>query len=110
MVKIGYARVSSTDQNLDRQIAGLRAEGCDKTFCQKASALPCIAKVLGASQIDDEIATPSHPVQAVGTRDDWRDCASARLYWLSAGLSQQASKMIRRSACAACRRSNAGQV
>jgi DNA invertase Pin-like site-specific DNA recombinase len=37
MVKIGYARVSSLDQNLDRQIAALRAEGCNKIFREKAS-------------------------------------------------------------------------
>jgi DNA invertase Pin-like site-specific DNA recombinase len=29
MRKIGYARVSSTSQNLDRQIAALRAEQID---------------------------------------------------------------------------------
>jgi len=32
MRKIGYARVSSTDPNLDRQIAALRAEGCDEIY------------------------------------------------------------------------------
>jgi DNA invertase Pin-like site-specific DNA recombinase len=37
MLKIGYARVSSLDQNLDRQIATLRAEGCDEIFREKAS-------------------------------------------------------------------------
>ena len=37
MIKVGYARVSSIDQNLDRQIAALRAEGCDKIFREKAS-------------------------------------------------------------------------
>jgi DNA invertase Pin-like site-specific DNA recombinase len=37
MMKVGYARVSSIDQNLDRQIAALRAEGCDKIFREKAS-------------------------------------------------------------------------
>ena len=36
-IKIGYARVSSLEQNLDRQIAALRAEGCDKIFREKAS-------------------------------------------------------------------------
>jgi len=37
MRKIGYARVSSADQNLDRQIAALRAEGCDEIYREKAS-------------------------------------------------------------------------
>jgi DNA invertase Pin-like site-specific DNA recombinase len=35
--KIGYARVSSQGQNLDRQIAALRSERCDKIFREKAS-------------------------------------------------------------------------
>jgi DNA invertase Pin-like site-specific DNA recombinase len=35
--KIGYARVSSRDQNLDRQIAALRTERCDEIFREKAS-------------------------------------------------------------------------
>jgi DNA invertase Pin-like site-specific DNA recombinase len=37
MKKIGYARVSSLDQNLDRQIAALRAEGCDAIYREKVS-------------------------------------------------------------------------
>lgn len=36
-MKIGYARVSDPSQNLDRQIAALRAEGCDKVFADKAT-------------------------------------------------------------------------
>jgi DNA invertase Pin-like site-specific DNA recombinase len=38
MRKIGYARVSAPHQNLDRQIAALRAERCDRIFREKASA------------------------------------------------------------------------
>src|SRR5215813_4305689 len=37
MRKIGYARVSSADQNLDRQIAALRSEGCHEIYREKAS-------------------------------------------------------------------------
>ncbi|OAO03118.1 resolvase [Sphingomonadales bacterium EhC05] len=36
-MKIGYARVSTVDQNLDRQIAVLRAEACNKLFREKAT-------------------------------------------------------------------------
>ena len=34
---IGYARVSATHQNLDRQISALRAEKCQRIFREKAS-------------------------------------------------------------------------
>jgi len=37
MRKIGYARVSSADQNLDRQIAALRTEQCDTIYREKVS-------------------------------------------------------------------------
>ena len=36
-MKIGYARVSSQGQNLDRQIGALRAQRVDKLFSEKAS-------------------------------------------------------------------------
>jgi DNA invertase Pin-like site-specific DNA recombinase len=53
VLKVGYARVSSIDQNLDRQIAALRAEGCHKIFREKASGKdiknqPELAKVIDA--------------------------------------------------------------
>jgi len=37
MRKIGYARVSTPTQSLDRQIGALRAERCDEIFREKAS-------------------------------------------------------------------------
>src|SRR5690625_823715 len=36
-VIIGYARVSSTDQNLTRQVEELEKFGCDKIFTEKQS-------------------------------------------------------------------------
>lgn len=38
MSKIGYARVSTTDQSLDIQVAKLEEAGCDKVFTDMASA------------------------------------------------------------------------
>jgi len=37
MRKIGYARVSTSTQNLDRQIGALRAERCHEVHREKAS-------------------------------------------------------------------------
>lgn len=50
-MKIGYARVSTTDQNLDRQIAALRAEGCEKIYREKASG----KTVSGRPELDKAI-------------------------------------------------------
>ena len=37
MRKVGYARVSSAAQHLDRQLGALRAERCDQIFAEKMS-------------------------------------------------------------------------
>src|SRR5262245_28816570 len=52
MLKIGYARLSSLDQNLDRQIAALRAQSCNKIHREKVSGKemrnrPELAKAIG---------------------------------------------------------------
>jgi DNA invertase Pin-like site-specific DNA recombinase len=37
MASIGYARVSSTDQDFEAQVERLKAAGCDRVYSEKAS-------------------------------------------------------------------------
>jgi DNA invertase Pin-like site-specific DNA recombinase len=37
MASIGYARVSSTDQDFEAQVEWLKAAGCDRVYSEKAS-------------------------------------------------------------------------
>ena len=34
---IGYCRVSTTEQNLDRQIKSLKNYGCERIYCDKST-------------------------------------------------------------------------
>lgn len=46
MIKIGYARVSTKDQNLSMQIDALKKEGCKLVFKEKVSGAKAERKEL----------------------------------------------------------------
>jgi len=57
-MKIGYARVSTKDQKLDRQIAALKEAGCKKIYAEKQSGAtthnrPELEKALSSLNVDD---------------------------------------------------------
>ncbi|UOA30233.1 recombinase family protein [Pseudosulfitobacter sp. DSM 107133] len=57
-MKIGYARVSTQEQNIDRQVAALEAEGCELIYSEKVSgknmtARPELKKAITALNPDD---------------------------------------------------------
>ena len=39
MAKIGYARVSTKDQNLDLQLEALKEAGCEKVYSEHESGI-----------------------------------------------------------------------
>ncbi|WP_395319781.1 recombinase family protein [Fructilactobacillus frigidiflavus] len=58
-MKFGYARVSSENQNLDRQIEALKKDGCEYIYQEKISGKnlirPQLQKLLQIVHINDEI-------------------------------------------------------
>lgn len=58
-MKIGYARVSTKDQNLDLQIEALEKAGCDKIYQEKVSGStknrPELDKMIEQLRKDDEL-------------------------------------------------------
>ena len=58
-MKIGYARVSTDDQNPDLQLAALKAAGCEKVYTDKATGAnvkrPELAKCLKALAAGDTL-------------------------------------------------------
>lgn len=56
MSRIGYARVSIKEQNLDIQITELKVSGCEKIFVEKCSGLrehPKLQEALAYLRKDD---------------------------------------------------------
>lgn len=57
-MKTGYARVSTKDQKLDRQIAALKKSGCKKIYAEKQSGKstnnrPELEKAIASLEVDD---------------------------------------------------------
>lgn len=63
----GYARVSTSDQNLDRQKDALQNYGIDRLFCEKISGTkknrPELDIILAEIQDGDTIDIPNIPCQ-----------------------------------------------
>ena len=70
---IGYARVSTTGQNLESQIEHLQAEGCDKVFQEKLTGFdrrrPQLEKMLSRLQPGDTLLVTSLDRLARSTHD-----------------------------------------
>jgi len=70
---IGYARVSTADQNLDRQLDNLNAKGCERIFKEKmtgtSSARPELEKMLAAIRKGDTLVIDSFSRLSRSTKD-----------------------------------------
>ena len=70
---LGYARVSTDDQNLALQRAALRAAGCRRLYEEKASGAKCdhpgLARLLDWLRDDDVVVVPCLDRLARSTRD-----------------------------------------
>jgi DNA invertase Pin-like site-specific DNA recombinase len=74
MARIGYARVSSIDQDLDTQLARLKAEGCEVTRSEKVSGATRegrteLATILDFLRPDDELVVTRLDRLGRDTRD-----------------------------------------
>ena len=72
-MKIGYARVSTTDQNLDRQLEQLQKADCKKIFQEKISGKnanrPQLQAMLDFIREDDEVVVISMDRLGRNSRD-----------------------------------------
>ena len=73
MAKIGYARVSSTEQHLDRQTDALEAQGVDRVFLEKVSGVsadrPELHRMIDFVREGDTVVVESISRLARSTRD-----------------------------------------
>ncbi len=75
--KIGYARVSSVDQNLTRQIAALRAEGCSHIYREKVSGKDMRNRPELAKAID------ALPTKGILVLSEWDRCTRSLMDGIS---------------------------
>lgn len=72
-MRIGYARVSTADQNLDRQLDNLHAAGCEKIYQEKMtgtkSTRPEYQKMLDALRPGDVLVVDSFSRLSRSTKD-----------------------------------------
>lgn len=74
MARIGYARVSTGDQDLEGQLERLRAEGCEIVRSEKVSGASCegrleLSTVLEFLRVDDELVVTRLDRLGRDTRD-----------------------------------------
>lgn len=72
MARIGYARVSTIDQDLETQLAKLKSEGCEVIRSERCQA----AAVKGARRVRPKphgwFRSPLQPQRRAISRQSWR--------------------------------------
>lgn len=72
-IKIGYARVSTTDQNLDRQLDVLKEQGCEPIYQEKMTGTkadrPEFQRVLSTLREGDTLVVESFSRLSRSTKD-----------------------------------------
>lgn len=72
-MKIGYARVSTQEQNLDRQLDNLKAAGCERIYCEKMTGTkahrPELDKMKEALRAGDVLVIDSFSRLSRSTKD-----------------------------------------